>query len=106
MKFNPESQPTQKGFAEVKNFRELFTVLNSDKNRNSDYRNAYEEAAHTARGLVETKTKAKWNPDEFARSLKDTYPKISNDFIEALQRCIGNYNPIVNIPDKSLWDND
>ena len=83
-------------------FSNLFAVIKEEK-LGADYREAYEEAAATAKRLVETKTKEAWTKDKFEENIAQEYPDMQKDFIEALARCIEHYSPPVNLPDELAW---
>ena len=89
-------------FRNVKNFRELFALLNSSEFDES-YREAYEETVQIAKYLIETKSKSSWNSTEFNTNIKIKYPNISQDFVNTLKKCVDGYNPIVNLPLEPLW---
>lgn len=89
-------------YQEVKNFRQLFNLLEQNK-LDGDYRRAYDEGAELAKELIEKKTKNSWNADEFEHKIISIYPDLPKIFILALRRCVENYNPPVNIPDEPLW---
>lgn len=90
-------------YEKVQKFHELFILLNSTKD-GEQYRNAYEEAVELAESFVNIKSKSSWNPSNFETGIQERYPVVSQDFIDALKRCIENYNPPVNIPSKPLWE--
>lgn len=94
---------TEEDLEKMKTFRELFGLMRAN-NPEEEYKNAYEEAAEIAKNLIETKAKELFNVSRFKEDIAKKYPTFSKEFILTLTRCIENYNPIVNIPNRSLWD--
>ena len=90
-------------FEKVKKFSELFSLINSQK-LGKGYRDVYEEAVGVAKDLVDTKNKSSWDGGQFEENIITQHPDISKDFIAALKRCVENYNPPVNLPDRPLWE--
>lgn len=90
-------------YENINKFLELFVLLQSGK-PSQQYKDAYDEAAQLAKNFIATKSKSAWDPTNFETDIKERYPDISQDFINALKRCIENYNPAINIPSKPLWE--
>ena len=99
----------ERDFEKAKSFKELFDLLNSfnsGEEYKQTYKQTYEQAAEIAKHLVETKNKTSWDPAQYYRETMNLRPVLSYAFVDVLVRCITNYNPPVNIPNKQLWGAD
>lgn len=83
-------------------FREVFNILESNK-MSEEHKMAYEEVVDLAKSLVESKNKVNWESTNFVEEFKSRHHNLSDNFIEALKRCVENYNPPVNLPTEPLW---
>lgn len=104
MKERLEIENSEKVFRDINKFHDLFDLLHKTTNFSEQYKEAYEEAAELAKSSVEKENKEEWNSSQFARNMKEKYPNVSQDFISTLERCIDGYNPPVNLPSNSLWE--
>lgn len=93
---------------QVRSFKDLVAFLESVGLDDETYRKAYDEVAVFAKRLVADRQKDFWNAHHkgFLEELREKYPSLSFHYLEALMRCLENYNPPVNIPNTHLWDID